>query len=209
MRSEVLLAADATASMEYSLYFPAAPLSRLSQPADYRSLPRRSHVYLGETVQFLLVLRCRTGALQEDNPGSLPWRDVVGSLSAVAGVCVAESRQDGPAPDQEDLQSSDSEEAEEFTGEGDRAGTPDTCRTFRSCKPLLTHYSPDAERQQRGGDPEQTPLVLDDEVVFSLSVSLDKLPINTLKAKVRRTDGTSVQRVFRAKAEHHESLVWL
>lgn len=32
---------------------------------------------------------------------------------------------------------------------------------------------------------EQAPLVLDDQVIFCLTVSLDKLPANTLKAKVR------------------------
>lgn len=32
---------------------------------------------------------------------------------------------------------------------------------------------------------EQAPVVLDDQVIFCLTVSLDKLPANTLKAKVR------------------------
>lgn len=44
---------------EYFMYFPAVPISDLSDPARYRTLPRRSHLYLGETVRFLLVLRCR------------------------------------------------------------------------------------------------------------------------------------------------------
>lgn len=33
----------------------------------------------------------------------------------------------------------------------------------------------------------QSPLVLDDQVIFFLTVSLDKLPVNTLRAKVRHT----------------------
>lgn len=33
----------------------------------------------------------------------------------------------------------------------------------------------------------QSALVLDDEVIFCLTVSLDKLPANTLKAKVRHS----------------------
>jgi hypothetical protein len=41
------------------MYFPAVPISDLSDPARYRTLPRRSHLYLGETVRFLLVLRCK------------------------------------------------------------------------------------------------------------------------------------------------------
>lgn len=44
---------------EYFMYFPAVPITDLSDPARYRTLPRRSHLYLGETVRFLLVLRCR------------------------------------------------------------------------------------------------------------------------------------------------------
>ena len=44
---------------EYFMYFPAVPISDLSDPARYRTLPRRSHLYLGETVRFLLVLRCK------------------------------------------------------------------------------------------------------------------------------------------------------
>lgn len=47
---------------EYYMYFPAVPITDLSDPARYRTLPRRSHLYLGETVRFLLVLRCRDGA---------------------------------------------------------------------------------------------------------------------------------------------------
>lgn len=35
--------------------------------------------------------------------------------------------------------------------------------------------------------PLQPPLVLDDQVVFCLTVSLDKLPVNTVRAKVRYT----------------------
>lgn len=56
---------------EYFMYFPAVPITDLSDPARYRSLPRRSHLYLGETVRFLLVLRCRDagGTPTEQGPG--------------------------------------------------------------------------------------------------------------------------------------------
>lgn len=56
---------------EYFMYFPAVPITDLSDPARYRTLPRRSHLYLGETVRFLLVLRCRdAGATPtEQGPG--------------------------------------------------------------------------------------------------------------------------------------------
>lgn len=57
---------------EYFMYFPAVPITDLSDPARYRTLPRRSHLYLGETVRFLLVLRCReAGATPtEHGPGT-------------------------------------------------------------------------------------------------------------------------------------------
>lgn len=56
---------------EYFMYFPAVPITDLSDPARYRTLPRRSHLYLGETVRFLLVLRCRDGGATptEHGPG--------------------------------------------------------------------------------------------------------------------------------------------
>ena len=57
---------------EYFMYFPAVPISDLSDPARYRTLPRRSHLYLGETVRFLLVLRCKdlpNGGTPTDLPG--------------------------------------------------------------------------------------------------------------------------------------------
>lgn len=55
---------------EYFMYFPAVPITDLSEPARYRTLPRRSHLYLGETVRFLLVLRCRdAGRATPTEPG--------------------------------------------------------------------------------------------------------------------------------------------
>ncbi|KAA8577435.1 hypothetical protein FQN60_016014 [Etheostoma spectabile] len=59
---------------EYFMYFPAVPITDLSDPARYRTLPRRSHLYLGETVRFLLVLRCRdAGATPtEHGPAGAP-----------------------------------------------------------------------------------------------------------------------------------------
>ncbi|XP_062368172.1 trafficking protein particle complex subunit 14 isoform X3 [Cinclus cinclus] len=51
---------------DYSMYFPAVPFPPreflAGESSGYRSLPRRNHLYLGETVRFLLVLR--------KNPGS-------------------------------------------------------------------------------------------------------------------------------------------
>ncbi|XP_076000160.1 trafficking protein particle complex subunit 14 [Genypterus blacodes] len=171
------------ARCEHSLYFPAAPLSSLSQPAEYRTLPRRSHVFLGETVQVLLVLRSRDGEQQEGGPGVSSWRDAAGSLSAVAAVSVAESQQLIAA--QEPQQSSDSEDGAEEPGQRGQAGTDGSCRAFTSCRPLFTHSSAADDGAQHGR--EQAVLVLDDEVVFCLSVSLETLPFNTVKAKITVT----------------------
>uniref|UniRef100_A0A8C7WFE6 Trafficking protein particle complex subunit 14 n=1 Tax=Oncorhynchus mykiss TaxID=8022 RepID=A0A8C7WFE6_ONCMY len=85
---------------EYFMYFPAVPITDLSDPSKYRTLPRRSHLYLGETVQFLLVLRSRDGASGSSgtkgsgsgDSGTRAWKELVRSLSAVASVCPGESR---------------------------------------------------------------------------------------------------------------------
>uniref|UniRef100_A0A672Y7E3 Microtubule associated protein 11 n=1 Tax=Sphaeramia orbicularis TaxID=375764 RepID=A0A672Y7E3_9TELE len=142
---------------EYFMYFPAVPITDLSDPARYRTLPRRSHLYLGETVRFLLVLRCRdAGATPtEQGPGvsdgvagfgtesasSRAWRELAGSLCAVASVSPGDSsRHRGNHQHHHDYQSSGDE-----------------------------------------------PVVLTDEVIFPLTVSLDKLPVSTLKVKVMVT----------------------
>ncbi|XP_028996342.1 trafficking protein particle complex subunit 14-like [Betta splendens] len=151
---------------DYSVYFPAAPVSNVS---DYAALPRRNHVYLGETVQFLLVLRFRDGGAS--------LRDLAGSLVAVASACAAESRQQAHA---EQSCSSEDDWDEEPGAAEPRGERADTNRTFRPCNLLLNPNS--AARD--GREPVKSALVLDDQVIFCLTVSLDKLPANTLKAKV-------------------------
>ncbi|TNN45188.1 putative protein C7orf43 [Liparis tanakae] len=163
---------------DYFMYFPAAPISSLSDPKDYASLPRRDHVYLGEVVQFLLVLRSRRS--HDDDS----WKELAGSLSAVASACVAESRARSPGAEyQPDIQSTSS--GEEESGEGEPgADTPESSRTFSPCSPRLIRNSCAAGGRQSGREPVKSALVLEDRVVFSLAVSLDKLPVNTLKAKI-------------------------
>ncbi|KAM4612329.1 trafficking protein particle complex subunit 14 [Polymixia lowei] len=185
---------------EYFLYFPAVPISDLSDPAEYKALPRRSHLYLGETVQFLLVLRfrddratCSGATTKADSPGgSLSWKELVRTLSAVASVCLAESRQPPPDQLQHDFQCSYSDDgATEEPDKGDfeaADGMRERSPTFRVCKPLLIHNSSAGDRRQcrrtPGQSPMEKPMVLNNEVIFPLTVSLDKLPVNTLKAKV-------------------------
>lgn len=184
------------AQCDYTMYFPSAPISSLSNPADYTTLPRRSHVYLGETVQFLLVLRSRHAAGRHDSSGGLPWKDRAGSLSARASACVAESRQERTAEIQPDSGSEDG--GEEEPGDGGSGAADDregggggaaAGQTFRLCSPLLTRSSSPAGggRQQRGSEPEESALVLEDQVIFRLTVSLDQLPVNTLKVKIVAT----------------------
>lgn len=72
---------------EYFMYFPAVPFAArellTGEPGRYRALPRRNHLYLGETVRFLLVLRCRPGS----GPGPGPaWAELASSLAALASV---------------------------------------------------------------------------------------------------------------------------
>ncbi|KAM4726593.1 trafficking protein particle complex subunit 14 isoform 2-T2 [Anableps anableps] len=202
---------------EYFMYFPAVPITDLSDPARYRSLPRRSHLYLGETVRFLLVLRCRDAAATPseqgpggadvaaagfgtESPSSRAWRELAGSLCAVASVSPGEnSRHRGNH--HQDYQSSGDEANED--GEDDYMAAAEAaiaalgsrvdsrCRSFRDCKPLLIHNSSGTASREFRRAPVQSPLdepvVLTDEVIFPLTVSLDKLPVNTLKVKVMVT----------------------
>ncbi|XP_067085449.1 trafficking protein particle complex subunit 14 [Osmerus mordax] len=199
---------------EYYMYFPAVPISDLSDPARYRTLPRRSHLYLGETVRFLLVLRCKDascgGTPTEQgtenvggNKGSLAfgsetasnraWRELAGSLCAVANVSPGESRHRSHHL-HHDYQSSGDEGTDEAEDEYVAAaiGRVDgRCRGFRDCKPLLIHNSTGSGAREFRRAPFQSPLdepvVLTDEVIFPLTVSLDKLPVSTLKVKVMVT----------------------
>ncbi|KAL7880209.1 hypothetical protein SRHO_G00024630 [Serrasalmus rhombeus] len=182
---------------EYFMYFPAVPISDLSDPARYRTLPRRSHLYLGETVRFLLVLRSQSSADGgAEQPGSsssrCSWRELAGSLCAVASVCPGDSRQRAP-PLYHDYQSSGDECVEDTDDEEAGAGCAaarggSRARGFRECKPLLIHNNPASSGREFRKAPLQSPadepVVLNDEVIFPLTVSLDKLPVSTLKVKI-------------------------
>lgn len=136
---------------EYFMYFPAVPISDLSDPARYRMLPRRSHLYLGETVRFLLVLRSQnvascTAAVDasgSEHHSSRSWRELARSLCAVASVCPGDNRQ-RTQPLYHDYHSS-GDECVEDTDDDDAAEVGCTgrggprCRGFRECKPLLIH----------------------------------------------------------------------
>ncbi|XP_030578933.1 microtubule-associated protein 11-like isoform X1 [Archocentrus centrarchus] len=172
---------------EFLMYFPAAPMSNLSDAAEYTTLPRRKNVYLGETVQFLLVLRSRG---RDDSSGTLPWKDLADSLCALASVCVAESGLQTPG-EQLDLLSSCSEDSEEVKpGEGEPRTTEKRGRRlgashiFRPCNPLLSDKCSTSGEIHHGSVQAKSALVLEDQLIFCLTVSLDKLPVSTHKAKI-------------------------
>uniref|UniRef100_A0A3Q4HX78 Trafficking protein particle complex subunit 14 n=1 Tax=Neolamprologus brichardi TaxID=32507 RepID=A0A3Q4HX78_NEOBR len=144
---------------EYFMYFPAVPITDLSDPARYRTLPRRSHLYLGETVRFLLVLRCR-----EAGATGRAWRELAGSLCAVASVSPGESSRH---------RGNHHQHHHDYQSSGDE----------RRCFPLRRDdvFAPPCQ------SPLDEPVVLTDEVIFPLTVSLDKLPVSTLKVKVMVT----------------------
>ncbi|XP_060029367.1 trafficking protein particle complex subunit 14 isoform X2 [Erinaceus europaeus] len=145
---------------DYSMYFPAVPLPPRAElagdPGRYRALPRRNHLYLGETVRFLLVLRCRGGS-------QAAWAELAGALAALASVSAGGAAAGGGEPE---------------------PGDPGGGGLFRGCSPLLTHGPGPATSGGATTLPVEEPIVSIDEVIFPLTVSLDRLPPGTPKAKI-------------------------
>lgn len=146
-------------------------------------------------------------AFGTESASSRAWRDLAGSLCAVASVSPGESsRHRGNHEDGEDDYMAAAEAA--IAALGSRVDS--RCRSFRDCKPLLIHNSSGTATFRRAPvqvrhrltvtadalcsrrfvlcprqSPLDEPVVLPDEVIFPLTVSLDKLPVSTLKVKVR------------------------
>lgn len=129
---------------DYFMYFPSAPVSSSSDLEDYASLPRRDHLYLGETVQFLLVLRFRKQPDGDDRHG--PLEDLATSLSAQASACIAEGRCQGDPRSREDDEDDEDESGTRNRGAGGGgSGSP-----FRQCGVALIHSSaPDGRHDER------------------------------------------------------------
>ncbi|XP_069502510.1 trafficking protein particle complex subunit 14 [Ambystoma mexicanum] len=146
------------AQCEYSMYFPAVPFVRreLAQaPGRYRALPRRNHLYLGETVRFLLVLRVGSGE---------------GGWGALGDALCARASVSAGGPEEEPA----AEEPESPAPAG-----------YRECRPLLTHHRAPGSGAAPGAETsDEDPIVSSDEVIFPLTISLDRLPPGTLKAKI-------------------------
>lgn len=128
---------------KFFMYFPVAQISSLSDAANYTTLPQRKNVYLGETLQFLLVLRSR--GLTDRDDGALSWKDLGGSLCALASVCAAESWRQTPA-EQCDRMSSCSEDSEDVESEDVECRTAEQSgrrlgdkQTFTQCNQLVSH----------------------------------------------------------------------
>ncbi|XP_066064574.1 trafficking protein particle complex subunit 14 isoform X2 [Chamaea fasciata] len=181
---------------DYSMYFPAVPFPPreflAGESSGYRSLPRRNHLYLGETVRFLLVLRKNPGNSDKtpgnsdknlgnaerspgNIPGKCPWPQLASALSALATVTSA----DGAAGARDE----DDDEANPGNFGSDARGEPKEPPVFRECRALLTH-SRGPPGNAAPGLPVDDPIVSSDEVIFPLTVSLDRLPPGTAKAKI-------------------------
>ncbi|XP_026579337.1 uncharacterized protein C7orf43-like [Pseudonaja textilis] len=169
---------------DYFMYFPAVPFPArevlLGEPGRYRALPRRNHLYLGETVRFLLVLRCRSDAGGAPRP---PWGELAGSLSALASVSPAGGGGGGGGGGlgDEALLGEAAEEGAAGAGEAAANGS-----VFRECRALLTHGHGGPGTTAVAVPPEE-PIVSTDEVIFPLTISLDRLPPSTVKAKIVAT----------------------
>lgn len=139
------------APCDYFMYFPSVPISSLSDLAEYATLPRRSHVYLGEIVQFLLVLRFRKQQDGADRSRHGPLRDLAGTLSAKASACIAEDRCQGdPRSHDDDVVSDQAGHID--TGSPNRSGSEgDSGRPFRQCGVAIAHSSA-SERQQSSNE---------------------------------------------------------
>ncbi|XP_063786992.1 trafficking protein particle complex subunit 14 [Pseudophryne corroboree] len=187
---------------DYSMIFPACPLLPSDLPGRYRSLPRRNHLYLGESLRFLLVLRLRSpgevaqeragseaccgGDSSQESPGSeaCSWAPLAASLSALASVC----------PGEEEL-----EEEEEESG--------DSPGSYRGCRAILSQQQPQPPAGSAPGTTVTDPVVSCDEVIFPLSVSLDRLPPTTIKAKIVVTVWKRDTEQSRVKALGYRSLL--
>lgn len=133
---------------DYFMYFPSAPVSSPSDLEEYESLPRRDHLYLGETVQFLLVLRFRKQPDGVDRRG--PLKRLASSLSAQASACVAEGRCQGDPRGREDDGAADPAGHGETGKWTAAAGGGERGSPFRQCGVALVHSSaPDSRQDHR------------------------------------------------------------
>ncbi|KAM3655978.1 trafficking protein particle complex subunit 14 isoform 3-T3 [Ammospiza maritima maritima] len=111
-------------------------------------------------------------------PGAWPWAQLAASLSALATVTSGDSR----ARDEEEANPAN-DPGENFGNFGNAEDSREPPPLFRECRALLTH-----SRGPAGGAgpglPVDDPIISQDEVIFPLTVALDRLPPGTAKAKI-------------------------
>ncbi|XP_074387532.1 trafficking protein particle complex subunit 14 isoform X11 [Zonotrichia albicollis] len=111
-------------------------------------------------------------------PGKSPWAQLAASLSALATVTSGDSR----ARDEEEANPG-SNPGDHFGHFGNAEDSREPPPLFRECRALLTH-----SRGPAGGAgpglPVDDPIISQDEVIFPLTVALDRLPPGTAKAKI-------------------------
>nr|XP_061810914.1 trafficking protein particle complex subunit 14-like [Nerophis lumbriciformis] len=149
---------------EHSVRFPAEGECECADPAEHDALPQRTHFYLGETVPFLLLLRM----------GTLLREKRMDDLYAVASVG-AQLRNNPLDSDN----SVEEEEEEEEAEEDQRRSSGRPNRKFVDCSPLLHHNN-----ARRVTEPVKSTQLSEEHFSFRLEVSLDKLPTDTLRAKI-------------------------
>ncbi|XP_064593472.1 trafficking protein particle complex subunit 14 isoform X4 [Zonotrichia leucophrys gambelii] len=112
-------------------------------------------------------------------PGKSPWAQLAASLSALATVTSGDSR----ARDEEEEANPGSNPGDHFGHFGHAEDSREPPPLFRECRALLTH-----SRGPAGGAgpglPVDDPIISQDEVIFPLTVALDRLPPGTAKAKI-------------------------
>ncbi|XP_054608492.1 trafficking protein particle complex subunit 14-like isoform X2 [Dunckerocampus dactyliophorus] len=149
---------------EHFIYFPVSPVAIGTGTEELTTLPGRTSFYLGETVHLLLVLKFRREA---------SWIKL-GELFAVASVSQDD---DGGGKRrttfENNLHRSDEDEEDQIQSR---------IRTFKHCKLLLNHSN-----ERHNMEPVKSTVLSDKQVCFHLSVSLDKLPVSALQAKVAVT----------------------
>ncbi|XP_051935051.1 trafficking protein particle complex subunit 14 isoform X1 [Hippocampus zosterae] len=151
---------------EHTVYFPA--VGEAADPVDCEALEQRTHFYLGETVHFLVVLR--KGRLLKAKP--------IGDLFAVAtvGAQFGDSRRD--------LNNSVEEETEAEEDQADisyehHRRSADANRKFIECCPILNHNN-----ARHRMEPVKSTQLSEEQISFRLTVTLDRLPVNTLQATI-------------------------
>ncbi|XP_077987426.1 trafficking protein particle complex subunit 14-like [Glandiceps talaboti] len=155
------MAEDKTVNCRFYMYFPS---SKPQNATDFRAIPARTYAYHGETVHFLLISEYQGN---DHNVKCLQtWRDRMLTLCTSANASCVEA----------------DDNVNEVTGANQQyVPRNENENGFKICE-TLSLYSRGNEMRDR----ELTKPITAEEnkVIFPISVSLDKLPMRTTKAKI-------------------------